>query len=158
MQRHAESSAWIPAAPQRVFDRLDDQRALSAHMSRRSWMTLGSTFRIDLDQWQGHRVGSIMRLNGCVAGLPLSLEEIVTRHEPGAGKAWETLGEPRLLVIGPYRMGFDLKPEGAGSRLVVWIDYHLPSGFFTRVLGRLLGPLYAHWCVRRMARDARKVT
>lgn len=156
MERYAESNVWVPASPEKVFAKLDDQRTLSAHMSQRSWMTLGSRFRIDLDQWAGRRVGSVMGLSGRLVGLPLSLKEVITHHEPGVKKEWMTLEEPRLLVVGSYRMGFIVKPEGNGTRLTVWIAYQLPSGRFTRVLGWLLGPLYARWCARRMAQDAQK--
>lgn len=97
-----------------------------------------------------------MGLSGRLVGLPLSLKEVITHHEPGVKKEWMTLEEPRLLVVGSYRMGFIVKPEGNGTRLTVWIAYQLPSGRFTRVLGWLLGPLYARWCARRMAQDAQK--
>jgi hypothetical protein len=156
MERHAESTAWVPAAPERVFARLDNQRVLSAHMAKGSWMTLGSGFTIELDDEAGRRVGSVMRLSGRVLGIPLGLDEIVTVYRPGQAKVWATLGEPRLLVIGAYRMGFDLAPERQGSRLRVWIDYRQPQGYFKKLLGWILSPLYARWCVRRMTGDARK--
>lgn len=158
MDRHAESTVWIDAPPQRVFERLDDQRVLSAHMARGSWMTLGSKFRIELDEGMGRRVGSVMKLGGRIAGIPLSLAERVTLHEPGQRKAWETLGDPQLLVIGAYRMGFEVQALGQGSRLRVWIDYRLPGGWLQRMPGWLLGPLYARWCVRKMTGDARRGT
>ena len=90
-------------------------------------------------------------------GLTLSLEEVVTRYESPREKAWETVGEPRLLVIGGYRMGFTIDPVRGGSRLVVFIDYRLPTRGFGRLIGTLLGRSYAAWCTRRMAEDARAV-
>ena len=154
--RHAECEAVIAAGPDAVFARLDDQRSLSAHMTRGSWMTLGSSFRFELDPFQGRRVGSVIRMSGRVLGIPLGLDEIVTDYAPPLHKAWATIGEPRLLVIGAYRMGFDLAAEPGGVRLKVWIDYRLPEYPGLRWLGRLLGPAYAQWCVRRMVEDARK--
>ncbi len=68
---------------------------------------------------------------------------------------WETIGEPRLLVIGAYRMGFAISPHAPGSRLVVSIDYRLPASGIERVLGWLLGRVYAAWCTQRMVADAR---
>ena len=44
-------------------------------------------------------------MNGRILGLKLSLDEVVTERDPPARKVWETVGVPRLLVIGPYRMG-----------------------------------------------------
>ncbi|QKO20898.1 SRPBCC family protein [Rhodoferax sp. BAB1] len=155
-ERHAEAVALIHAAPEQIFARLDDQRRLAAHMTKASWMTLGSKFNFELDQFQGHRVGSVIRMNGRVAGIELGLDEIVNGYEPPLRKAWATLGEPRLLVIGAYRMGFNLAAEGQGARLQVWIDYQLPSRAALRWLGWLLGPVYASWCVREMVEDARR--
>ena len=71
-------------------------------------------------------------------------------------KMGETLDEPKLFVIGRYHMGFDLAPEGHGTRLRVWIDYNLPSSGGQRWLGRLFGRLYADWCVRKMVQSAAK--
>lgn len=155
-ERHAEAVALIHAAPQQIFARLDDQRQLAAHMTKGSWMTLGSKFNFELDEFQGRRVGSVIRMNGRIAGIGLGLDEMVNEYEPPKRKAWATLGEPRLLVIGAYRMGFNLAVEDDGARLQVWIDYLLPSRVPLRWLGWLLGPAYARWCVRRMVEDARR--
>jgi len=155
-ERHAEAVALIHAAPQQIFSRLDDQRQLAAHMTKGSWMTLGSKFNFELDEFQGRRVGSVIRMKGRIAGIGLRLDEMVNEYEPPLRKSWATLGEPRLLVIGAYRMGFNLAVEDDGARLQVWIDYLLPSRVPLRWLGWLLGPAYAKWCVRRMVEDARR--
>ena len=63
---------------------------------------------------------------------------------------WETVGAPRLLVIGAYSMGVQITPERAGSRFRVFIDYRLPDGLVTYWLGWLFGGLYARWCVDQM--------
>lgn len=63
---------------------------------------------------------------------------------------WQTTGEPRLLVIGRYRMGFEVQPCGVGSRVGLWIDYELPRVGVAHWLGRLLGRFYARWCTSRM--------
>ncbi len=65
------------------------------------------------------------------------------------------MGEPRLLIIGPYRMGFDLVAVGADAKLRVAIDYQLMG--LSRLLGRLFGRSYAKWCVRQMAQDAQRI-
>jgi hypothetical protein len=51
-------------------------------------------------------------------------------------------------------MGFEISPAGAASRLRVFIDYEPPSGLIGRALGALFAPLYAHWCVSGIAKDA----
>jgi hypothetical protein len=66
---------------------------------------------------------------------------------------WETVGTPRLFVIGKYSMGVQIERENGASRLRVFIDYELPSGPITRWLGRMFGGVYARWCVDQMLID-----
>ena len=99
-------------------------------------------------------VGSRIRLAGRVLGLALSVEETVVERTPPRRKAWETSGTPRLLVIGQYRMGFELLPQGNAAKLRVFIEYDLPQSAPDRWLGRLFGHSYAKWCTRRMVEDA----
>jgi hypothetical protein len=93
-------------------------------------------------------------LGGRAFGIRLSVEETVMERVPPFRKVWETDERSRLLVIGPYRMGFEIAPVGPRSHLSVFIDYALPDGFWTRWLGRLVGGWYARWCVRRTVDDA----
>jgi Polyketide cyclase / dehydrase and lipid transport len=151
---HHRSEVLLEVDAARLFAHLDDHRRLTSHMEKPSLMTAGASMRIDTDEHQGQAVGSDIRMGGRMLGLQLSVEEAVTRRDPPREKVWETIGHPRLLVIGAYRMGFTIEPVGAGSRLVVFIDYRLPTGGFGQILGRLLGSAYAAWCTRRMAGDA----
>ena len=107
----------------------------------------------EFDAGRGQAVGSHIRMGGAAFGLSLFVDEVVTVRDPPHRKVWRTTGEPRLLVIGGYEMGFAITEEGAGSRLSVWIDYALPSRGWARWLPALAG-LYARWCVRRMVIDA----
>ena len=109
---------------------------------------------IELDDGLGQRVGSRIRLSGRVFGIPLSVEELVTERNPPHRKVWETTGRPRLLVIGPYRMGFEITSQESGSLLRVLIDYALPEGAVEHWLGYVLGRYYARWCTQRMVDDA----
>ncbi len=117
-------------------------------------MMAGATLRVETDQLKGQAVGSVIRVNGRVLGVGLAVEEVVTDRVPPLRKTWETRGEPRLLVIGAYRMGFTLDAQGARSHLAVFIDYQLPPRGFARGLALLFGRTYAAWCTRRMATDA----
>ena len=110
--------------------------------------------QIVLDADRGRKVGSRLRLAGRVFGVQLSVEETVTERDPPRRKVWETTGSPRLLVIGHYRMGFDLSPRGSDTSLRVFIDYALPAKAPARWLGRLFGGFYARWCTQRMVDDA----
>lgn len=153
---HREALAEIAADSSAVFAVLDDHRRLSAHMEKPSLMMAGATMTTELDSLRGQAVGSVIRMKGRILGMSLQVEEVVIHHEPPVRKTWETRGQPRLLVIGRYQMGFELSPVATGTRLRVWIDYSLPSGLVGRWLGKRLGQVYADWCVTRMVRDAVK--
>jgi hypothetical protein len=138
-----------------AFAHLDDFHRLSGHMEKSSGMMLGSKMSIDTDERGGRKVGSVVRMRGTVMGMALSLEERVTHREPPLRKAWETV-DSRLVIIGQYRLGFELSPEAGTTRLRVFIDYALPERVPARWLGRIFGGIYARWCTDRMAADAVK--
>ena len=123
-------------------------------MEKPSLMKAGATMRVEVDALQGQAVGSLIRVTGRVLGVNLVVDEVVTERVPPLRKTWETRGEPRLLVIGSYRMGFTISPQGDRSRLVVFIDYQLPPRGFSHWLGLLFGRAYAAWCTRRTTTDA----
>ena len=59
---HAEATAIIPAAPDRVFARLDDLALLGSHMEKPSMMMMGGKMTYELDDAQGRAVGSVIRM------------------------------------------------------------------------------------------------
>jgi hypothetical protein len=152
--RHEEYSGAVQASPERIFGRLDDQTRLSAHMSKRSWKMGWGKMETVLDARRARAIGSHIVLRGRVFGIRLYLDEIVTVREPPWRKAWETVGEPRLVVIGRYRMGFELIPNGSNADLRVAVDYDLPTKVIPRLFGLMFGRSYAKWCTRQMVRDA----
>jgi hypothetical protein len=152
----AAFSDIIDAPVDRLFDFLDDQSNLSSHMSKSSWMMLGSTMDVYMDAESTRAVGSKFGFRGAIVGVPLAVDEVVIGREPPLRKTWETVGEPCLWVIGRYRMGLELTPRGATTNMRVFIDYALPAGGLPRVLGRLFGNTYARWCTRKMVSDARR--
>ena len=153
-RRHREASAFIAGSPERVFAFIDDHSRLSSHMSQSSWMMGGGEMRVELDERKGQAVGSHIRIVGTAFGLHLFLDEIVTRRDPPTHKQLETVGNPRLLVIGSYAMGVEISADGTGSHLRVFIDYDLPRGPLTRWLGVCFAGLYARWCVTQMLEEA----
>jgi hypothetical protein len=148
------AEASVLAAPMAVFAVLDDPRRLGRHMEKPSAMMLGGFMRYILDDTGGREVGSVIRAEGSVLGFGLSIVEKVIERDPPRRKVWETIEEPRLLVFGSYRLGFEIEPEGAGSHVRIFIDYDLPQ----TALGRALGPFgahaYARWCVNQMLAEA----
>ena len=151
---HHRSEVDVDADPHSLFALLDDHRRLASHMEKPSLMMAGATMHVETDALQGQAVGSLIRVTGRVLGVSLVVEEVVTERVPPLRKTWETRGEPRLLVIGSYRMGFTISPQGDRSRLVVFIDYQLPPRGFAHALALLFGGTYAAWCTQRMANDA----
>ena len=151
---HHESRREVAASAEVLFSYLDDHNRLSEHMSKSSWMMAGSRMDIAFDAKKGQAIGSRIRLKGRALGIPLFVKEVVTERTPPLRKAWQTLGAPKLVVIGPYRMGFEIIPTGAASQLRIFIDYALPNTRFLRWLAGILGGFYARWCTEKMAGDA----
>lgn len=153
-QRHAETRADCRAPAEAVFAHLDNQEKLGAHMNKPSWMMLGGHMRYELDEGHGQRIGSVIRMIGMVAWVRLELEEIVLERDPPMRKMWATKGDPNLIVIGGYQMGFDVEPKTHASASVrVFVDYNLPRGLPSFLSAPVAG-VYARWCVKRMAVDA----
>lgn len=138
---------FIPQPSEVVFEFLDDHRNFSSHMEKSSVLMAGSKMVLVMDGG-GRQVGSRLVLKGRFLGVPLSVSEAVIERQPPARKVWETDEEPCLLVIGRYRMGFVVRPARAGSLVEIFLDYALPNGAFSRVLGVLFGGFYARWCVQ----------
>lgn len=154
MSRHYEASAFLPARAESVFEHLDDHTRLAAHMSKSSWKMGGGRMETMFDENQGRRVGSRIRLAGRVFGIALLVDEIVTERDPPYRKIWQTVGTPRLLVIGEYRFGFEVTPQDGGSMLRVFIDYALPQKGWARWFGIPAANYYARWCTQQMLGDA----
>lgn len=143
----------VATEPLSLFRHLDDHERLASHMMQSSAMMAGSSMNFLFDQGRGRKLGSRISMSGRVLGQTLCVKELVTERDPPRRKVWETEGTPRLLVIGAYRMGFDIAASKLGSRLEVFIEYDLPVWPW-RLLGWIAGRFYAAWCVRSMANDA----
>ena len=153
--RHFEARSHIAAPQPNVFEFLDDHLRMVSHMSKSSWSMGGGRMVLDADAEQGRAVGSKLALSGRAFGIRLLVEEVITERTPPQRKVWETVGAPRLLVIGYYKLGFELLPASDGTAARIFIDYDLPTGFISRLLGIALAGTYARWCVTRMIDDAR---
>ena len=149
-----ESNGLVPSPMDQVFAYIDDHTRLSSHMGKPSWRTGWGRMETEIDAGRGQTVGSRIRLSGRVFGVELSVEEMVVERTPPRRKVWATTGAPKLLVIGHYRMGFELAPRRKGSLLRVFIEYALPERAFAQWLGRLFGRYYARWCTQQMVDEA----
>ena len=153
-KQHYEESSVIHATADRVFAYIDDHTRFSSHMNKSSWTMGGGKMETKVDQGMGQKVGSHILLSGSAFGIKIFLDEIVTSHEPPSRKTWETVGTPKLLIIGSYGMGIEIKPQNAESQLRVYIDYDLPAT--NTWLGRIFSGVYAKWCVRKMVNGTRE--
>jgi hypothetical protein len=153
--RHYEEAIILKASQREVFTFVDDHRNFSSHMNKSSWMMGGGKFTTEIDKDNFQKVGSHIKMKGTILGIQLYLDEVVSERSIPYSKQWETMGAPRLLVIGSYIMAFEVKPDGERSKFTVSIDYVLPKGFFSSVLGLLFGAVYAQWCVRQMISGVR---
>ncbi len=147
-QKHYKESVLIQASPEEIFVFADDHENFSAHMTKSSWMMGGGTMNIETDEGHGQKIGSHIRMSGRAFGFNLFLDEVITQYDPPRTKAWETVGEIRLLVIGHYKLGFKIEPQNNESKFIVFIDYNLPVK--NKWLGTLFGKMYAKWCVKQM--------
>ncbi len=154
--RQEVSSVTVRASADAVFAFLDTHDNIAAHMNRPSWAMLGGTMTTSLDNAVGKEIGSVINVQGQVLGVPISLAEIVVEREPPRCKRWETVGTPRLIVIGSYRMGFEIEPAATGCRVTASIDYEFPRTLPGKLVGRLVGPSYARWCVNRIVEAVAK--
>jgi hypothetical protein len=98
MSHHFESAGFVPASIDAVFGYVDDHERLSSHMSQSSWMMGGGRMDLQLDEGRGQRLGSRIQMSGRAFGVAVSLDEVVSEYDPPRHKAWETVGEPRLLI------------------------------------------------------------
>lgn len=154
--RHYEETKTISASPKEVFEFVDNPLHLSEHMAEPTPQMLWGWMKNTPDADGGMKVGSIMRVEGSVLGIGLSLIERVIEREVPTHKAWQTFDDIHLLVIGHYIMGFDLSQQENISKLRVYIDYNLPPSGLGKVFGLILGDLYAKWCVTQMLNDTKK--
>lgn len=132
-----------------MFEHIDQPERLSAHMGRKSWQIGGMAMAIETDAREGRAIGSHIRFVGRMMGAVLQVECEVVQRDPPTYKAWQTVNTPRLLVIGSYRMSVTIEADGGLCRVVIDIDYELAPSWWWR----WLGPAYARWCVRQIARD-----
>lgn len=153
LPHHYEEQAEIQTSAETLFDYVDDHTKFSSHMNKSSWMMGGGRMDTNVDEGRGQKVGSHIRMSGTAFGVKLFLDEVVTRHEPPQMKTWETVGTPKLLIIGQYGMGIDIRSQGDHSLMRVYIDYDLPTK--NAWLGKLFSAWYAKWCVEQMLNGAR---
>ncbi len=146
--QHYQETVSITATPEKVFAYINDHARFSSHMSKSSWMMGGGHMDVSIDSGQGRQVGSHIKLQGTAFGMQLYVDEVITAYEPPYLKSWETVGIPKLLIIGNYHMEIVIEAQNSKISLQVAIDY-APSKQHPW-LSALFSKSYAKWCVRQM--------
>jgi hypothetical protein len=142
----------VASSADEVFRFIDDPKNMAGHMSTSSWSMGGGRMTLELDAGAGRTVGSQMRLHGWAFGIRLEVRTEVSERVPPLHKAWQTVGAPRLLVIGAYRIGVKITPMQEVCTVEVRIDYDLPSARRGAVW-EWLAAAYARWCLAHMTAD-----
>jgi len=80
--RHYEDSKLAAGPPREVFDFIDNPNNLAMHMEIPSpWMGGGSVKTI-IGAGEAKTIGSHIRMSGKAFGIPIFLDETITRREP----------------------------------------------------------------------------
>ena len=57
-------------------------------------MIMGSRMSTEVDAEGGRTIGSKIRMDGRMLGIPLSLEEVITERQVPSMKVWQSIGAP----------------------------------------------------------------
>lgn len=148
-------SILIHGNPHNVFLFMDDLAKTGMHMTESSMMMMGSKLTLEEVSKNKSGVGSTFRFYGKMMGMKIDFTEAVTEWVQDKSKAWEIIGDAKIIIMSWYRMNFDLKPQGNDTLAVLSISYKRPRGWFYKTLSFLFGKLYCWWCLRNMLNDTK---
>lgn len=153
--RTYSNSIFIKASQAKVFSHMNNLANTGMHMMKDSAAMMGS--RLALEQLSDNKTGlnSKFRWYGKTMGLSMDFTVRVTKWIDNEEKVWETIGAARMIILSWYRMYLKLSSKNDGTLVKLGIDYNLPKNLFWRIIGALLAPLYASWCVNNMLTDSK---
>jgi hypothetical protein len=146
----------IYTSPQKVFSHMDDLSKTGMHMKENSMMMMGSKLSFERLEGPLQGIGTTYRWHGKIMGLPVDITETVTKWTENQEKVWETTGDPKIILLGWYRMILKLMPVKEGTLVSLQIDYTQPNGVFYNFLYFFLSRWYCHWCLNNMLNDSKK--
>lgn len=148
-------SLIIHGSTHAVFTFMDDLAKTGMHMTKRSMMMMGSKLTLEDLTKDGTGVGSTFRWYGKMMGMKMDFTETVTEWVKDQSKAWETIGDARVILFSWYRMSFGLQPQGANTLATLSISYKKPRGWFYKLLSFLFAKWYCRWCLDNMLNDTK---
>lgn len=148
----------IRGNPHDVFAFMDDLAKTGMHMTKRSWMMMGSKLTLEEISGKHKGVGSAFRWFGKMMGMEIDFTETVTEWKQDQSKKWETLDGAKIILFSWYQMGFEIElaPNGHCSDVTLWIKYKKPVGWFDRLLSFFFARFYCRWCLDSMLRDTKQ--
>lgn len=144
------------ASPEQVFNQIDDLGVTGMHMTKSSWMMMGSKLNLMYLTDNKKGMGTKYRWTGKMMGLKMDFTVEVTKWIEGKEKTWETIGESKLIIYSWYRMHLAVKETAEGTLAEISIEYERPKGIFFKILSFLLADWYCKWCLKNMLNDSEK--
>ena len=119
-------------------------------MSENSMMMMGSKLTLEHLSGPERGVGAIFRWLGKIMGMEIDITERITTWIENREKVWETIGQPKIILLGWYRMILKTSAVKEGTLTSLQIDFTPPSGFFYKILYFLFSGWYCNWCLNNM--------
>lgn len=135
---------------------MDDLSKTGMHMSENSIMMMGSKLVLEQMPGPSKGVGATFHWNGKVMGMPVDIIETVTKWVENKEKVWETIGSPKIIILGWYRMRLKTASANEGTNTSLQIEYTEPKGWFYKILSFLFAGWYGRWCLNNMLYDTKR--
>lgn len=148
--RSLKKEIVIHAAQEDVFSFMDDLSKTGMHMSEKSMMMMGSKLALEHLSGPARGVGAVYHWHGKVMGMRIDITEKITTWIENREKIWETIGRPKIILLGWYRMILKTSAVKEGTLTSLQIDFTPPEGFFYRILYSLFSGWYCNWCLTNM--------
>ena len=146
----------IHSTPEKVFAQMDDFSKTGMHMTESSMMMMGSKLKLEQLSTNAIGVGASYRWYGKMMGMIMDFSETVTKWQPPKLKAWETVGEAKIIIMSWYRMWFEIMPAENGTIAKLSISYLPPKQWYYKILSFFFARLYCNWCLNNMLTDTKK--
>jgi hypothetical protein len=146
----------IHSTPEKVFAQMDDFSKTGMHMSESSMMMMGSKLKLEQLSANSTGVGASYRWYGKMMGMAMDFSETVTKWESSKLKAWEIVGDAKIIIMSLYCMWFELSPAENGTLVKLSISYLPPKEWYYKILSFLFANWYCNWCLNNMLNDTKK--